>query len=470
MDRFLASVESQTVILSGIDDGPSILIIPFYYWYEKTVPSDVLETALYRTLEEFPVLAGRIKTGNDSRSFIDVDKNNLNMPVYTDSSCNVHFQTLKDADFDVRLLPVDYSSACKTPAPPGIIGQCLKLAEFHVLRMKDDSGMCIFTSLSHSVFDGTAYSAFMNRWAEISRCILAAQGQQDICDMEIPVRHFQHDRSILETEKDNGTDALEPEVCQMFTKSTVLSRWVAWLSPELRGRVFRYLLSSLNPQNYYIHLSSSAIEHLLQMVQPFAEPGISHLSANDVITALLTILFAQALHETGRLDGEAGFLSSFPANIRPRVKRLANSNYVGNAVLVKAVGSPLDFLLQDCSPKILAAVACNIRRAVDGLDEQYCSQLGNLLYKNPSGIVNANMQTIAMNNAFASTNHSRFGYYEVDFGSGLPVLVRPVFFVLENAVIIMPTRPGQDGHELVFVMASEVAKNMMEGEYWKYIY
>ncbi|KAJ2090055.1 hypothetical protein IW138_003025 [Coemansia sp. RSA 986] len=391
MDRFLASVESQTVILSGIDDGPSILIIPFYYWYEKTVPSDVLETALYRTLEEFPVLAGRIKTGNDSRSFIDVDKNNLNMPVYTDSSCNVHFQTLKDADFDVRLLPVDYSSACKTPAPPGIIGQCLKLAEFHVLRMKDDSGM-------------------------------------------------------------------------------FLSRWVAWLSPELRGRVFRYLLSSLNPQNYYIHLSSSAIEHLLQMVQPFAEPGISHLSANDVITALLTILFAQALHETGRLDGEAGFLSSFPANIRPRVKRLANSNYVGNAVLVKAVGSPLDFLLQDCSPKILAAVACNIRRAVDGLDEQYCSQLGNLLYKNPSGIVNANMQTIAMNNAFASTNHSRFGYYEVDFGSGLPVLVRPVFFVLENAVIIMPTRPGQDGHELVFVMASEVAKNMMEGEYWKYIY
>ncbi|KAJ2216985.1 hypothetical protein EV179_000751 [Coemansia sp. RSA 487] len=310
---------------------------------------------ILRTLEEFPVLAGRIKTGNDSRSFIDVDKNNLNMPVYTDSSCNVHFQTLKDADFDVRLLPVDYSSACKTPAPPGIIGQCLKLAEFHVLRMKDDSGI-------------------------------------------------------------------------------------------------------------------SAIEHLLQMVQPFAEPGISHLSANDVITALLTILFAQALHETGRLDGEAGFLSSFPANIRPRVKRLANSNYVGNAVLVKAVGSPLDFLLQDCSPKILAAVACNIRRAVDGLDEQYCSQLGNLLYKNPSGIVNANMQTIAMNNAFASTNHSRFGYYEVDFGSGLPVLVRPVFFVLENAVIIMPTRPGQDGHELVFVMASEVAKNMMEGEYWKYIY
>ncbi|KAJ1666507.1 hypothetical protein EV178_002295 [Coemansia sp. RSA 1646] len=262
MDQFISTLKPQTIYLDGYDNGSSILNIPFYFWYERTVPSDVLETALYRTLEEFPVLAGRIKTGNDSRSFVVVDKNSLNMPVYTDSSCNVHFQTLKDADFDVRLLPVDYSSACKTPAPPGIIGQCLKLAEFHVLRMKDDSGI----------------------------------------------------------------------------------------------------------------------------------------------------------------------------------------------------------------PKILAAVACNIRRAVDGLDERYCKQIGHLINKNPSGHVYANMQVTTVNNAFVVTNHTRFGYYDSDFGSGLPVLVRPAFLVFENDFVIMPARPGQDGYELAFTVVPKVVKNMMESEYWKYIY
>ncbi|KAJ2568072.1 hypothetical protein IW140_004160 [Coemansia sp. RSA 1813] len=226
------------------------------------------------------------------------------MPVYTDSSCNVHFQTLKDADFDVRLLPVDYSSACKTPAPPGIIGQCLKLAEFHA----------------------------------------------------------------------------------------------------------------------------------------------------------------------GRLDGEAVVLSNIVADVRPRIKRLADSNYVGNAVLLKVVASPLDLLLKECSPKILAAVACNIRRAVDGLDERYCKQIGHLINKNPSGHVYANMQVTTVNNAFVVTNHTRFGYYDSDFGSGLPVLVRPAFLVFENDFVIMPARPGQDGYELAFTVVPKVVKNMMESEYWKYIY
>ncbi|KAJ1772381.1 hypothetical protein LPJ74_001471 [Coemansia sp. RSA 1843] len=470
MDRLLASVKSHTVYLDGYDDIPSILIIPFYFWYEKAVPSDVLETALYRTLEEFPILAGRIKTGNDSRSFVVIDKNHLNLPVYTDSSCNVHFQTLKDADFDVRLLPVDYSSACKTPAPPGIIGHCMRLAEFHVLRMKDDSGMCIFASISHTIFDGTAYCTFMKRWADISKHILAAQEQQRMLEINIPTQVFQHDRSILETNKDSGTDVLEPEACQMFTKNTAFSRWVAWFSPELRGRIFRYLLSFSDIHIYHFHLSSSALERLTQSVQPFAESDISHLSANDVISALAFVLFAQALHKIGRLNSETVFLSNIVADIRPRIKRLANAKYVGNAVLMKAVASPLDLLLQDHSPKILATVACDIRRAVDGIDERYCNQMGHLFNQSPCGYINIAMQITTASNSFSSTNHARFGYYETDFGSGSPVLVRPAFLMCENGLVIMPARPGKGGYELSFVMISEAAKSMKESEYWKYIY
>ncbi|KAJ1901330.1 hypothetical protein LPJ81_003771 [Coemansia sp. IMI 209127] len=472
MDNFVASLKKQTIRLDGFDDLTSLLTIPIYFWYEKPVPADVLELAFYKTLEEFPILAGRIKTGYDSRNYVDIDKDHLNLPEYTDYLCNVHFQTLKDADFDVNLLPVDYSSSFKTPQPPGIFGNCMKLAEFHVIRLKDDSGMGVFANITHFVFDGTAYCDFMNRWAYISKSLLAAQKQkqQDIHDVSVPARVFQFDRSILETDKPTGTDALEPEVCHMFSASTVVSRWVAWVSPELRGRIYRYMLSSMNPGNYSVRLSSSAIEHLLQLIRPLAEPGISHLSANDAIAALATILFAQALHKAGRLEGVPVILSNIVADMRPRVKRLANINYAGNAALQKMVVSPLDLLLKDHNPQVLAAVACNVRRAVDSVDETYCKQLGHLIYNNPCSHATVNLQVPSMKNLVASTNHSRFKYYDVDFGSGIPAIVRPVLHIIENGIITLPAHPSQGGYVIMFFMAPEVAGAMVESEYWKYLY
>ncbi|KAJ2558402.1 hypothetical protein EV175_000806 [Coemansia sp. RSA 1933] len=470
MDSFISSLKPQALNLNGYDDCSSILNIPFFFWYDKVVPPDVLKDSFYKTLEEFPILAGRIKTGNDARSYVKIDKNRLNLPEYTDSPCNVHFQRLKDADFDITLLPVDYSSACKSPAPPGIFGNCLRLAEFHVLRMEENSGMCIFASISHNVFDGKAYSVFMKRWAEISKSILEAQNQQDICDVNVPAKQFQHDRSVLDADTPRGSDALEPEICAMFNNPSAFSRWVAWFSPELRGRIFRYMLSSSGIRNYYAHLSNSAFQHLTESIQPFVESDVSHISANDVISALATVLLAQALHKAGRLKGEAVVLTNTIADVRPRIKRLSNANYVGNAVLLKVTVSMLDDLLKDRSPQVLAAVACNIRRSVDSLDERYCEQVGHLVNKNGTAHVSVNMKVTTVNNAFVMTNHTRFDYYSADFGSGTPILVRPTFLVFENDFIIMPSPPGQDGYELAFTLAPDVARAMMESEYWQLIH
>ncbi|KAJ2548971.1 hypothetical protein EV175_004623, partial [Coemansia sp. RSA 1933] len=216
MDNFIASVKSQIIRMDGFDSATSILAIPIYYWYDKPVPKDVLEVAFYKTLEEFPILAGHVKTGNDMRDYVEIDRNNLNMPVYTDVPCNVDFQTLQQSSYDVNLLPGDYSSAYKTPCPPGMFGNSLKIAEFHIFRLKDNSGMGIFAGIIHIVFDGSSFCAFMNRWAEISKSILAAQKQeqdiQDIRDIGVPARVvYEFDRSILESYKLRGTDALEPE-------------------------------------------------------------------------------------------------------------------------------------------------------------------------------------------------------------------------------------------------------------------
>ncbi|KAJ2543223.1 hypothetical protein EV175_005992 [Coemansia sp. RSA 1933] len=408
MDRFIASVKPQTIRLNGYDSFISILTIPIYYWYDKPVPKDVLEVAFYKTLEEFPILAGHVKTGNDMLDYVEIDRNNLNMPVYIDVPCNVDFQTLQQSGYNVNFLPGDYSSVYKTPCLPGMFGNSLKIAEFYVFRLKNNSGMGIFAGIRHIVFDGSSFCAFMNRWAEISKSILAAQKQdqdqdiQDIRDIGVPARVYEFDRSILESYKPRGTDALEPEVCHMF--------------------------------------------------------------------ALATILFAQALHKTGRLEGEAVFLSNFVADIRPRVKRLANTNYIGNAFLQRTVGSPLAPLLEERNPQILASVACNVRKTVNSISEQYCDELGSLYYSNPSGYANMYLQMPKIKNLIRSTNHSRFTYYNADFGSGIPINVHPEFYFAENGLLIMPVHPSQTGYDLWFLMAPEVAKAMMESDYRKLIH
>ncbi|KAJ2494305.1 Replication factor A protein 1, partial [Coemansia sp. RSA 2049] len=70
------------------------------YWYENTtaitggsssssvdefMPANVLEQAFYKTLQGFPILAGQLKTADSGRQYIEIDKDNLNMPVYTDT-------------------------------------------------------------------------------------------------------------------------------------------------------------------------------------------------------------------------------------------------------------------------------------------------------------------------------------------------------------------------------------------------
>ncbi|KAJ2558515.1 hypothetical protein EV175_000751 [Coemansia sp. RSA 1933] len=346
----------------------------------------------------------------------------------------------------------------------------MKLAEFHVIRMKEDSGMCIFARINHAILDGKGYCVFMKRWADISKHMVTIQRQQDRRDIPpIPALVIQHDRSVLQTDIEREVDALEPPLVQVFDKSTAVAKWVAWFSPELRGRIFKYLMSSPPLRNYYVHLSITAYERLVQLIQPFIEPEISHLSANDVITALATVLFAQALHKVGRLDGESVYMANVVADVRPRIKQLDEANYVGNAVIPKAAVCMLEPMATDSSPRVLASVACNIRRAVDGLDQRYCEQIGHLINKNASGYVDLVLGITKMDNTLVSTNHARFGYYQMDFGGGAPLLVRPAFLIFENDFVIMPGHPDIGGYELAFTMLPQVAKVMMASEGWRYI-
>ncbi|KAJ2552435.1 hypothetical protein EV175_003315, partial [Coemansia sp. RSA 1933] len=101
MDSFASTINSQIIRLDGLDALPSIFTIPICYWYENSsheswdtfMPPALLERAFYKTLEEFPIFAGHLKSDGSSRLYVEVDKDNLNMPVYTDTSCELPYET-----------------------------------------------------------------------------------------------------------------------------------------------------------------------------------------------------------------------------------------------------------------------------------------------------------------------------------------------------------------------------------------
>ncbi|KAJ1726654.1 hypothetical protein LPJ72_006265, partial [Coemansia sp. Benny D160-2] len=144
MDDFIKTVRPQKVYLDAFDKITSGANIAFYYWYENKerrpwnafMPAATLEQAFYKTLCEFPLFAGTLITDSNSMVYVQVSKDNLNLPVYTDSACDVDFDMIRGAGFNTKLLGRDLDHACDVLAPTGIIGSGkIKLAEIHVIRL-----------------------------------------------------------------------------------------------------------------------------------------------------------------------------------------------------------------------------------------------------------------------------------------------------------------------------------------------
>ncbi|KAJ1953661.1 hypothetical protein EC988_002867, partial [Linderina pennispora] len=112
MESFMASAQSQIFSLGILDMLPSFFNVPLVYFFgnpdgsDDFMPNRVLKESFYRTLRQFPILAGHINSRGKGIHEIVVDKHNLNMPEYLESSDeSLHFNKLKDANFNFNIWP-----------------------------------------------------------------------------------------------------------------------------------------------------------------------------------------------------------------------------------------------------------------------------------------------------------------------------------------------------------------------------
>ncbi|KAJ1664231.1 hypothetical protein IW140_005257 [Coemansia sp. RSA 1813] len=489
MDEFINTVNSQDFPLNGFDELVSSMYTPFYYWYENKapgkawttfMPSDMLCSSFYRALQDFPILAGRFKTDKNSRKYVSVDKSNLNMPVYTDSSWDIDFKQVKDAGFSTRLLPEDFSEACGIPTVSVFATTDIKLGIFHVRRFKDFSGVVVFASISHAIIDGYGFFAFMNRWAEISKSMQENMTKQEL---ELPIGIFIHDRSMYSKCSSQDTDALDDLTLASSADGSAITRFLARLSVDKRNRVIKSIIGSTRFICCSFHVTTPAIKAFRETVQKYAPQGID-FSINDILVALVTMAISQSIYKisakkqnrfvprmTRALFGSSDSvpidtLTSIIANMRTRISNPHIKDYVGNLSYPRYILSPQALIQDENILENISAIATSVRTVISRTDEKYVGQLNYLLNSESDIYMRQAMYHSRIKNRLVVSNVSKSSYYKTDFGAGIPTFVRVALHSFPNTVVVMCGHPDDGGYNLVMTLEKEMAEMVVQNKLW----
>ncbi|KAJ2759786.1 hypothetical protein H4S06_002057 [Coemansia sp. BCRC 34490] len=432
-------------------------------------------------MQEFPILAGQLKTDANNRMYIKVNKDDLNMPVYTDTCCNLEYSDMQESGFNIHKLPVSLSGEYGVPVSSRAIGGRIKPAYFHVFRFKNNSGLLLFVSVAHYAVDGYGCSQFISRWAEISRWMQQTQSGNSV--EQLPIRQYTFDRSIHDSyclKQANDLDALTFEG---LATRTLFSRWLAWISPEMRGRVFKLMSNKTSRKCSFFHISAKTMDDLRARVQAHAPEGIRY-TANDVISAYLTIVIGQAKEKAfedkwkkplrlavralsgNKLGKHRDLVTTIDMNIRPRVNNPDAMDFTGNMVMGRSIVFSQNEVQQEPVDKAVSELALRINQAMSSVDLQYLGQVWYLQNKESDSYMWPTWCYAKNSNKLVVSNQARFAHYSIDFGAGSPDMVRHAPHSFRDAIFIMPDNPATGGYIFEFKLEPVVEANLVCNKDW----
>ncbi|KAI8318917.1 hypothetical protein GQ54DRAFT_58081 [Martensiomyces pterosporus] len=483
MEQFTSTVKSQVIPLSTTDMLTGVFNTSYVVFYQNHsatddfMPCEQLKTAFYLALQAFPILAGHLKQTEDGRFSMVVDKDNINMPEYLESTSDIHYKDIKYAGFDKSTWPSGVATVGLTLAPDA--NGTIKTANVHIVRLKDNSGLILFLNIIHCVVDGFAYFAFLNHWA--AECKAMRGGAVETLK---PVVEFNFDRTIVEQSLSTERKQLDAPTSSVFAKPSLLSKWLAWLSPETRGRMLSLFASLTKSETHVFHITDGTLETLRSSVREFVPEGM-RVSDNDVLVALLSKTYAQALNSSqesggnvvtrvvgsivsavvGRLFGaEEHRETGIVCDIRPRIG-IADKNYIGAPLILPLISSPLGDLLAPTTADSLAGIASNVRRRVDSLDARYIGTYIDTIDSAPSFFIQPAFYLVEHPAALLTSNQSRFRMFEADFGDGHQDWVT---FIMDRpgTIIFMPCPPPMKGVNVSMCVEAPVLRELLVNEFW----
>ncbi|KAJ2849350.1 hypothetical protein IWW36_002687 [Coemansia brasiliensis] len=438
----------------------------------------LLENSFYGALADFPLLAGYLHEVRTGWLQVVVDKFNLNMPEFKETQSAIHFDTLESARFSPKALP-SYM-ATTTAFAVGNSVAAVKLAKVHVMRLKGNSGVVIFASLAHGVVDAVGYSAFINRWAEISKHF--AQGGND---QNVPLKTVNSHRYLIYRDLSPMLQTSDNLLKDVYLPSTLFSRIIAWIAPEKRARLLGSINSFVGTTNCCYYISKQSLDQLHSAVEQISKSA-EQISYNDVLTALCGIVMAQSINQSqqssrfwsqiARLftqakpdSPSARFDISMAVDIRPRIGKLASLNYVGNCMIKQVIPCKFnDLISQDESTimDILAQLSTKVRAKTNASSPEYISQFIRTVDAEPDCFVRPLVCGTRYPMKLLTTNHTRVNYYSADFGWEIPEWVNPIEGSFPNFIGILPTYPSLDGYHIHVMASKQVHQGFKSSQIW----
>lgn len=435
------------------------------------MPQDALRDSFYDALQKFPILTGHLSRKGLISMQITVDENNLNLPVYGESTSTMRFRDLEENRFHRDVWPEGINIINPRVHSDGS-GSSPKLIRVYTHRLAENSGFAIVIRISHSVFDAKGCVAFMNCWAQLCH---------ERVDPNIPKRV---------TEPLIDRDAMyrclprdvQPTNRASWDPRTWLSMFLS-LFVLLLLALYERLLSSkqASPDHIESHLFRLPRTVLVNLRNEIARlrPDSPRVSDNDIVTALFTMAFAQSNEQVAaETSANAGHVSKIlkkafgtrkknisaivPCDFRHRIG--VPENYTGSCAIGLYVTAPRDILLGPMTLESIAKVASISRDTVDRVDRRMVEQFINRALR-VINLVGAKANVLySMMVCQAFSNQSRLGFYDINFGFGTPSLVVPMAYSNTVAVIV-PSDPTSDGVDVFLTLRPRVMEVLLKKQY-----
>ncbi|ORX69863.1 hypothetical protein DL89DRAFT_274761 [Linderina pennispora] len=432
--------------------------------------SHILKQALYRTLAQFPILLGHLQKGRKGRVKVVVDRENINVPIYRETTWSqTHYTELLESQFDFKLWPEHLMPAdsCLRPDPHT---RDIKLLSISIMRLKSNSGVAVCISIPHYVMDGCGYFEFVNQWSDEAKAIV-----EGTC---APKREFLFDRSVVDRYLPPERAALPALVDSLYATRSPFFEYVARLPPVWRARFVIYMRRKETIRGCLFRMSRDKLDYLHQLVRPHLPEGM-RISDNDLLIALFSMVAGYAMlgdakevmqlrraadNPTRGLLGEQ--LMCLPCNFRSRIG-MSDICYTGNMQYPIGFINPIEHLLKPITGESLAEVAAKARLAVKDVTAGTVASFVETINSQPTSYARPVGNTKHFAQILVVTNHMTQKIYETDFGYGMPDIgiLSPVFAPAVN--FIVPCKPPSADVYLHMTYDLKVMERIIENRFWQ---
>ncbi|KAJ2031398.1 hypothetical protein IWW57_000729 [Coemansia sp. S610] len=513
MDEFVSTVENQVIGLHPLDTQAAFLNIPYHFFFGNDnnaadfMPNDAIRLSFYRALKQFPILAGYLRPEGTGQTSVVIDKDDLNMPEYVESTSNTHYDTLRESHFHHSAWPkgLTRASAITMAGPAGRI----RLANAHVVRLKDNSGVIIFINIPHYVVDGTGFFSFVELWGK--HCLAERTGDGQLAQQASQLEYC-FDRDIISRHLPAERKPLGNETMQAYTGFSPIADWLAWLSPNTRGRVLNKAKFSSGVVSHTFRVSRQALDSLRKEVGGFIADGSEdQLTDRYLLAAVLSKLIARAhLHRKqqdkanvsvagwllgaawsalGVVAGLVGYGARLlccsssgnssaksdsgryqSLNLLDDVRHglgIVDKQYMGNGLLPHNTQCPLDVLEMPITPKSLAQAVDLIRPIYENADAALVASFVDLLTSNPKSFTRPMIYMAKNPELLVITCEMEFKLYASDFGDGPPEWVCTIPSFVANFIGLLPSPPPSTDVVANIILKAPVMKHVLKDEFWR---